>query len=318
MTTVVSILMSDIVPLRDRGVMQGVINVIFAAGAGVGAPLGETMPCMIAELKSTMLICFFQVGSWLIILAGGGKYTTSLVHASLFNAILRAFMGQAPICALAFLTVYFALHLPVEEDSDWKSNLRRIDFLGAIVLVGAVFGLLLGLDRGSNVSWTMPLTILSLCISAVLFVSFVYVEIYLAAEPFAPGHIIFDRTLFACYCCNYFSLGGWMALLFYMPLFFQAVDDVTATGAGLRLLPCILAGVSGSLFGGIMMKKTGTYYWLTIISYCGVTIGGCTVFLFSGAVAEVTGLMMAGTVVAGFGNGIGVTTTLIGLSRCSH
>ncbi len=40
MTTVVSIMMSDIVPLRERGVWQGVINIIYAAGAGCGAPLG--------------------------------------------------------------------------------------------------------------------------------------------------------------------------------------------------------------------------------------------------------------------------------------
>ena len=40
MTTVVSILMSDIVTLRERGVWQGVINIIYASGAGTGAPLG--------------------------------------------------------------------------------------------------------------------------------------------------------------------------------------------------------------------------------------------------------------------------------------
>lgn len=40
MTTVVSILMSDIVPLRDRGVWQGIINIIYATGSGTGAPLG--------------------------------------------------------------------------------------------------------------------------------------------------------------------------------------------------------------------------------------------------------------------------------------
>lgn len=40
MTTVVSIMMSDIVPLRERGVWQGILNIIYAAGAGCGAPLG--------------------------------------------------------------------------------------------------------------------------------------------------------------------------------------------------------------------------------------------------------------------------------------
>jgi len=43
MTTVVSILMSDIVTLRDRGVWQGIINIIYASGAGCGAPLGTAV-----------------------------------------------------------------------------------------------------------------------------------------------------------------------------------------------------------------------------------------------------------------------------------
>lgn len=40
MTTVVSILLGDIVPLRNRGLWQGIINLIFATGASAGAPLG--------------------------------------------------------------------------------------------------------------------------------------------------------------------------------------------------------------------------------------------------------------------------------------
>lgn len=41
MTTVVSIIMSDVVSLRDRGVWQGIINIIYALGAGLGAPIGK-------------------------------------------------------------------------------------------------------------------------------------------------------------------------------------------------------------------------------------------------------------------------------------
>lgn len=40
MNSVVAILFSDIVPLRDRGVWQGYTNIIFAAGTSTGAPLG--------------------------------------------------------------------------------------------------------------------------------------------------------------------------------------------------------------------------------------------------------------------------------------
>ncbi|MCJ1373392.1 hypothetical protein MMC20_004620 [Loxospora ochrophaea] len=275
MTTVVSIMMSDIVPLRERGTWQGIINIIYAAGAGCGAPLGGVLADSI-----------------------GWRW---------------AFLGQAPLCAVALLSVAFVLKLPKKDSSGWKAKLRRVDFPGAVVLVAAVFTLLLGLDRGSNVAWSSPITIASLCVSFPLFISFVLVEQYYAAEPFAPGHIIFERSLFACYLCNFFSFGGWLSALFYIPLFFQAVDGFNATQAGVRLLPGIIAGVSGSLFAGLLMQKTGKYYWLTVIAYSFLTVGMVPILLCTGLVVNSTYGISLGLVINGFSNGIGVTTTLIGL-----
>ena len=40
MTTVVSILLSDVIPLRERGTWQGYLNIVYATGASAGAPLG--------------------------------------------------------------------------------------------------------------------------------------------------------------------------------------------------------------------------------------------------------------------------------------
>ncbi|KAL4949405.1 major facilitator superfamily-domain-containing protein [Aspergillus filifer] len=275
MTTVVSILLSDIIPLRERGVWQGVVNIIYATGSGIGAPLGGILADYI-----------------------GWRW---------------AFIAQFPLCIIAFTAVYIVLDLPAPEDSHWKDKLRRIDFPGAIVLIGAVLGFLVGFDRGSNVSWTMPLTIVSLSVSAFLFVLFVVVEIYYAAEPFAPGHIIFDRGFVAAYGCNFFSFGGWLSALFYLPLYFQAMDGLSATGAALRLIPCIFAGVFGSLFAGFMMKWTGKYYWLTIIGYTLLTLGCTLIFLFSGIITNSLVPIIIGTITSAFGNGIGVTTTLISL-----
>lgn len=275
MTTVVSILMSDIVPLRERGTWQGIINIIYAAGAGCGAPLGG----ILADLFSWR---------W-------------------------AFLAQAPMCALAFLSVTFVLRLPRRESAGWKKKLARVDFIGAFVLVSAVFTMLLGLDRGSNVSWSIPITIASLSVSFVLFILFALVEQRFAAEPFAPSRIIWDRSLVACYFCNFFSFAGYLSLIFYLPLFFQAVNGYTATQASLRLLPTIISGVSGSLFGGLLMQKTGKYYWLTVIAYTMLFGGVLVVMLFSDFVANTYYGIAVGLVLTGFGNGIGVTSSLIGL-----
>lgn len=210
--------------------------------------------------------------------------------------------------------MFCLLHLPVREDAHWKEKLRRIDFLGAFVLVGAVLGMVFGLDRGSNVSWTMPTTIASLCASIVLFILFIAVETRFASEPFAPGYIVFPRRFFANYGCNFCSFASWLAALFYIPLFFQAVDGVSATIAGVRLLPSIFSSVSGSLFAGFVMKWSGKYYRLTIIAYILIVSGMSGIFLFSGGAWANTAAMIVSMAFTAFGNGIAVTTTLIALS----
>ena len=275
MTTVVSIMMSDIVPLRERGTWQGIINIIFASGSGCGAPLGG-------------LLADYVSWRW-------------------------AFLGQAPLCAIAFVSVALILKLPKREVSDWKTKFRRIDFLGAIVLVAAVFSLIFGLDRGANGQWSSLIAIVPLCLSLPLFALFLLVELKLASEPFAPAHIIFDRSLVACYLCNFFSFAGWMSILFYLPLFYQAVDQFSASQAGLRLLPGIVASVSGSLTGGLIMQKTGKYYWLTVGAYMLLTGATIPIILCTGAAVNSTWGISVGIFLGGFGAGIGVTTTLIAL-----
>lgn len=276
MTTVVSILLSDVIPLKERGTWQGYINIIYATGAGIGAPLGG-------------------------ILADGIGWRW-------------AFLAQAPLCLVAFIAVAIVLKLRKRDESHWKEKLKRIDFLGAAILVGAVFCLLFGLDRGSNISWSSKITLIPLSSALPLFALFVLVETKVASEPFAPGHIIFERSLFACYLCNFFSFAGWLAALFYIPLYYQAVDGHSATRAGVLLIPGIIAGVSGSLFGGVYMQKTGKYYWLTVIAYTNLVVGMIIITLFSGLVKNSTIGIIVGGVVCGFSNGIGVTSSLIALS----
>ncbi|KAL9129668.1 MAG: hypothetical protein Q9217_001947 [Psora testacea] len=275
MTTVVSILMSDIVPLRERGTWQGIINIIYASGAGCGAPLGG-------------LLADYVSWRW-------------------------AFLAQAPMCGLAIISVGLALKLPQKEVVDWKTKFRRIDFLGALVLVAAVFTLLLGLDRGSNVSWHSIIAIASLCVSIPLTAAFLMVEFRFASEPFAPYRIIFEQSLIACYLVNVFSFACWMAVLFYLPLFFQAVDEFSASQAGGRLLPAIVASVTGSLSAGLIMQKTGKYYWLTVCAYSTSTLAMIPILLCTGLVVNSTYGISVGLVFSGLGNGIGVTTSLIGL-----
>ncbi|KAJ4157991.1 uncharacterized protein LMH87_008538 [Akanthomyces muscarius] len=274
MTAVVSILVSDIVPLRERGVWQGYINIIFAAGTATGAPLGGILADSI-----------------------GWRWS---------------FIGQTPLCVIAALVVYFALDLaPPTTDHLW-SKIKRIDFLGALTLVTAVFALLFGLDAGSKVGWTHLSTILALGVAAPLSLGvFLYVEARVASHPFAPGRIIFERSMFACYMTNFFSMAGQMGAFFFLPLYFQAVHGFSATVSGALLVPGMVGGVGASIAGGWVIKRTGRFYWITVWGF-GLLFAALPV-IAAGLWMRNVALEEIGYVICCIGAYSGVTTSLIGL-----
>ncbi|KAJ7594557.1 MFS general substrate transporter [Mycena floridula] len=275
MSTVVSIIFSDIVPLRSRGTWQGIMNIVFASGSMAGAPLGGLL---------------------------ADRYTWRW-----------AFLIQVPLAMLAITSVSFALHLPHESTTDFKAKVKRIDFGGAVTLVSAILFLLYGLERGGNKSWGDKLTMMSLSAFVVTSVIFGVIEMKIATEPFAPQRIVASRSMIASYLVNFFGIAAALSTVFHLSLYLQAVQHQSASQTGLWMLPSILAGVSGSLIAGLTMQSTGKFYWLTVVAYSMQFVGLFVTTLMTGIVwYSVPGIICA-WVVAAMGNGIGITSSLISL-----
>ncbi|KAF8630806.1 hypothetical protein AX15_002708 [Amanita polypyramis BW_CC] len=275
MASLVTIIMSDVVPLRSRGTWQGVLNVIYTTGSAIGAPLGGFLADSI-----------------------GWRW---------------AFLLQVPLCVVAFSSVLLTLNLPAAQASSLSANIKRIDFGGAISLILAVFFLLFGMDRGGNISWNDRFTVGSLIAFAILVALFIFIEISVATEPFAPKRIITNRSLMACYLVNFCGAAASLAQIFNISLFYQAVQGKTASEASFWLVICIVGALIGSLSGGLTIQHTGKYYAITVMSYFLLAIGTSTVFLSSGVVSISTVALAIGLSVTNAGNASGVTTTLIAL-----
>ncbi|KAL0065003.1 hypothetical protein AAF712_007994 [Marasmius tenuissimus] len=273
--TVGNIIVSDVVPLRSRGTWQGFINIIFSTGSMIGAPLGGLLADTI-----------------------GWRW---------------AFLIQVPIVVAAFLSVSLTLHLPQTEVSDFKTKIKRVDFLGAVTLIFCIFFFLFGLERGGNVAWNDQYTTGALVISGVSFILFALTEMKWAREPFAPRRIIVNPSLIAAYLVNFFAIASEMSMVFQVSLYYQAVRSFSAAQAGLAILPAIAGGVLGSLTGGLVIQATGKYYLITALACFLQVVGLLDVVLGSGIVfASVVGIS-AGLFVSMLGNGAAVTTSLVAL-----
>ncbi|KAK7988940.1 hypothetical protein PG989_009255 [Apiospora arundinis] len=246
MNAIVSILVTDLVSLRDRGVWQGYINVVFAAGIASGAPIGGLLADSI-----------------------GWRW---------------AFAGQFPIAIVAWIAVFAVLQSPEAHDDakqHWKQKLLRIDFLGAFALSAAAFVLLFGLDNGANEGWGRPITVVPLALTPVLFAIFIFIEVKIATDPFAPGHVILNPALLAAYGSNFFGVAAQMGALFFIAMFYQAAMALTATQSGLMLVPSTVLGLTGSLGGGVRHEEDGGY---TIL-----LLGIIPMVLFTGGLDQVRG-----------------------------
>ncbi|KAI4107371.1 MAG: hypothetical protein L6R37_001732 [Teloschistes peruensis] len=217
---------SDLLPLRKRGLWQGFGNVFYGIGAGLGGLFG-------GFINDTL--------GWRV-----------------------AFLIQVPFIVASGILVYFVVHVPIKKSDQfaWK----RIDFLGALTLISTLVLLLLGINSGGNiVPWTHPLVLVSISLAALSLLVFIYVEAKYASEPVIPVHLLLDRTVVAACLTNWFGTMSFYSILFYGPIYFQ-VKGLSATAAGARLIPSSLGVGFGSIGGGLIMRWTGRYYYLSILS----------------------------------------------------
>ncbi|KAK2734500.1 hypothetical protein FQN57_001664 [Myotisia sp. PD_48] len=221
LTAISSFVTSDLVPLRKRGLWQGIGNICFGLGSGLGGVFGG-----------------FINDTW------GWRW---------------AFIVQTPLILVSIVLVWFQVDIPVKTTD--KSRLKRIDFLGAGTLVIALALFLLPLNAGGNqIPWSHPFILTTLPLSGVFLLLFIYIEDKVAAEPIIPVRLLLDRTVLSCCLTNWFMTMNVFAIFIYMPLFLQVQGEST-TSAGTRLIAQAAGTSMGSLGLGFLMRLTGRYLY---------------------------------------------------------
>ncbi|KAJ8128854.1 hypothetical protein O1611_g4782 [Lasiodiplodia mahajangana] len=235
--TISTFLGTDLVPLRNRGIVQGVGNICYGAGAMLGGVFG------------------------------------GLVNDNSSWGWRLAFLIQVPPVLVSAVVVAYLVRIPPKASG--RSYLARIDFTGVFALVAFLVLLLLGLNAGGNlVPWTHPLPLITLPLSLVALIFFIIWESR-AAQPVIPIRLLFNRTVLAACTTNMLCCMVQFQALFYIPLYLQT-HGVSAANAGLVLLYSPLGICICSVGAGYIMKKTGRYLGLGILSVS-LQLAGCII-----------------------------------------
>lgn len=236
--SIATFLGSDLVPLRKRGVVQGVLNLCFGSGAMMGGVFGG-------------LLNDYSSRGWRL-----------------------AFIIQAPPSLMAAVACYCFIRTPPKQSN--KSYLGRVDFVGVFLITSFLVLLLVGLNAGGNiVPWNHVLPLTTIPLSVVAFFIFVWWESK-ARQPIIPVRLLLERTVLAACLSNCLCTMVMFSLLFYVPLYLQ-IRGSTATEVGLLILFSPFGTSISSLGAGIIMNKTGKYTGLGVASLI-IMIAGVVVF----------------------------------------
>jgi EmrB/QacA subfamily drug resistance transporter len=215
-------IIGDMIAPRERGRYTGLFGLVF----GVGSVIGPLV---------------------------GGYLTDPHPFLWLTTNWRWVFYLNLPVGIAALLVIEKVLHLPK------NIHKHKIDYLGAALIVAAASSLLLLTEwGGQQYAWTSPVILGLGAAAATLTAGFLYRESK-AEEPILSLHL-FRNGVFNIAVPVLFIMGAALfGALVYVSLYFQIVNGLSPTEAGLHLVPMTLGMIPVSIIVGRLISKTGRY-----------------------------------------------------------
>ena len=124
--------------------------------------------------------------------------------------------------------------------------------------MGSIICLILALQYGGNSHpWGSSVVIGLLVGFVVIAAALVCWEIWLGEYAMMLPRIWKQRSLWSTAPFQFFFMGSYIVLLYYLPLYFQSVLGIGPIQSGVHNLPLVLAAAVFALVGGAIVMKTG-------------------------------------------------------------
>ncbi|KAF7312051.1 DHA14-like major facilitator [Mycena indigotica] len=181
------------------------------------------------------------------------------------------FYINLPIGAVTLFVMVFLFKMPHSADREpvemslWE-RIEKFDPFGTVVFIPAIVSLLLALQwGGSKYEWSNGRIIGLFVVFGVLIICFIAVQLWKGDNATVPPRVFKQRSIWSG---AFFSLclgAAFFILVFYLPIWFQAIKGTSAVKSGISSLPMILSLVVGSLIAGSVVTVTGYYTpWLLV------------------------------------------------------
>jgi EmrB/QacA subfamily drug resistance transporter len=226
-----------------------------------------------------------------VALAIGPTLGGLLIHQLGWRSI---FLLVVPVGLAALILA--PLLVPESADPQDRDFDALAQILGAAALGGLAFA---AIESHTSLSLALGGAVLALA----ALIAFVKVEARKGMEALVPLNIFRVRAFRGAVTATAGMTFGMYGALFLVPLTWQSAGRLSATGAGLALMPMALAFVLASPFSGMLTGKLGT----RVLTSGGVSIIGCGLLLL-GLSADLPSILPAETGLALTGLGMGLAT----------
>jgi MFS family permease len=232
------VILTTVIPLHKRAIYTGTMSSTFAIASIVGPVLSGSL-----TQHASWRWCFY------INLPIGG-----------FAAI--------------FIVVVFHVKAAATEATPNLQKLKGLDALGFTLFASSITMLLLALQWGGVVHAWKSSTVVGLIVGSALIMSiFVAWQIYLGDAAMIPPKLFKNRNVWLICASGFFVNGPFQTIVYWLPIWFQAVLSVSPTASGVRYLPTVIADVLASFIGAGLAMKLGVWNPFLLFAEAMVCLG---------------------------------------------
>ncbi|TFY54573.1 hypothetical protein EVJ58_g8782 [Rhodofomes roseus] len=262
-----AIIISDLVPLRERGLFNGLIGIAWAMSSGIGPIVGGALA---------------QSGQWRWL-----------------------FYLNLPICGIAAVIMIVCLRVKTPPGT-LGEKVRRVDWRGTLLIIAATTACVIGLTwSGIQYSWGSAAVLVPLILGLAGIVGFMTFESIVPDYPLVPRTLISTVTGVSGYMQTFVMPILMIGIIYYIPVYLQACKGASAIRSGVDVLSFSLVLAPVGLSGGAFTNSTGRYrppMWLAwaalMLGIVHVSQNGLALafFMFLRNFAMVWGVTIGGTV----------------------
>ncbi|KAI1132465.1 major facilitator superfamily-domain-containing protein [Nemania abortiva] len=214
--------------------------------------------------------------------------------------------------ASAFIILLFFRTPPTAKpvEATLKEKILQMDPLGTTLLLGGIISYILALQYGgATYAWNSSVVVGLLVGFVVIMAVFTVFEIWQGEKSMLVPRILKNRVIAVGSAFQFFFAGSYYTVLYYLPIYFQSIHNVSPIESGVRNLPLILSLSLFTLLSGGFITSTGIATPLQVAGALIATAGCGTLYTLS--IGTTTGQWIGYQLLAGIGWGVGFQVPII-------